>query len=378
MKPDYKLIENSVVLKKISGDLAREKTIAVDLESDSMYHFKEKICLIQISAKTSNFIIDPLKANDLTPLQAILSDPNIQKVFHGADYDIRSLFRDYQFEVNNLFDTHLACRFLGYKETGLEALLNRLFDVSLNKRFQKKDWSRRPLPQEMMDYAAQDAIYLLPLARLLTKDLRLRNRLAWVREECQMLSQVRPVNNNHIPLYLNFKGAGSFSPRELAVLEALLQLRKKIAEKKDKPLFKIIPNLAIASITRNKPKGLKQLMKTRALSPTQVEMYGEQILEAIETAKNIPKDNLPRYPKKRSPRLKMKDQARIKALKEWKNAKADELNIEPSLVLNKALISTIAVDNPRKTEDLYAIKEMKNWQIKEFGPEIISILQHNK
>ena len=74
----------------------------------------------------------------------------------------------------------------------------------------------------------------------------------------------------------------------------------------------------------------------------------------------------------------MKDQARIKALKEWKNAKADELNIEPSLVLNKALISTIAVDNPRKTEDLYAIKEMKNWQIKEFGPEIISILQHNK
>ena len=100
------------------------------------------------------------------------------------------------------------------------------------------------------------------------------------------------MNNNHIPLYLNFKGAGSFSPRELAVLEALLQLRKKIAEKKDKPLFKIIPNLAIASITRNKPKGLKQLMKTRALSPTQVEMYGEQILEAIETAKNIPKGQL--------------------------------------------------------------------------------------
>ena len=127
MKPDYKLIENSVVLKKISGDLAREKTIAVDLESDSMYHFKEKICLIQISAKTSNFIIDPLKANDLTPLQAILSDPNIQKVFHGADYDIRSLFRDYQFEVNNLFDTHLACRFLGIQGNRSGGLAQQAF-----------------------------------------------------------------------------------------------------------------------------------------------------------------------------------------------------------------------------------------------------------
>ena len=355
--------------------MATEKTIAVDLESDSMYHFKEKVCLIQISANSSNFIIDPLEVDDLSTLQPIFANTGIKKVFHGADYDIRSLFRDFNFEVNNLFDTHLACRFLGYKETGLEALLQFFFDVSLNKRFQKKDWSQRPLPLEMVDYAAQDSLYLLPLAEKLEKELKQRHRLSWVAEECQILSQVRPANNNLHPLYLNFKGAGSFKPRELAVLEAILQLRKNLAEKKDRPLFKIFQNSAISTIVENSHRELKRLTKTKVLSPTQIEMYGEEIIRAIAAAKTIPKDELPLYPRKRSPRLKIKDQLRIKALKEWKDAKADELGIEPALVLNKALISTIAIDNPGKKSELSRIKEMKNWQIKEFGSEIISILQ---
>lgn len=355
--------------------MATENTIAVDLESDSMYHFKEKVCLIQISANTSNFIIDPLKINDLSPLQPIFANTCIKKVFHGADYDIRSLFRDFKFEVNNLFDTHLASRFLGYYETGLEALLYKLFNVSLNKRFQKKDWSQRPLPKEMIDYAAQDALYLLPLANILEKELRQQRRLSWVKEECQILSQVRPPENNHTPLYLNFKGAGSLNPRELAALETLLQLRKKIARKKDKPLFKIFQNSSITKIVKNMPKGPNRLKKIKALSPTQIDMYGKQIIQAIDSAKKTPANKLPNYPRKRSPRLKMKDQMRIKALKEWKDAKAYDLDIEPALVLNKALISTLAVDNPSRKSELYRVKDIRKWQIKEFGTEIISILK---
>ena len=374
MNPHYQLIESTADLEKISGQMASEKTIAVDLESDSMYHFKEKVCLIQISANSTNFIIDPLKVDDVSSLKPIFANPDIKKVFHGADYDIRSLFRDFRFEVNNLFDTHLACRFLGYKETGLEALIQHNFNVALNKRFQKKDWSQRPLPAEMIDYAAQDALYLPPLKKILEKELKKQNRLSWVSEECNILSRVRPANNNHHPLYLNFKGAGSFKPRELAILEAILQLRKNIAEKKDKPLFKIFQNTAIVKIVKNSPKGIKRLFKMRALSPTQIDMYGEEIIQAILEAKKIPRDALPLYPRKRSPRLRMKDQLRIKILKDWKDTKANELNIEPALVLNKALIFTIAIENPRKTNELTRIKEMRNWQKKEFGSEIISIL----
>ncbi len=375
MNNAYQLIETPSALENAAEKLANEKVIAVDLESDSMYHFKEKICLMQISAKSSTVIIDPLKIEDLSPLQLIFANPEIRKVFHGADYDIRSLFRDYEFEVNNLFDTHLACRFLGYQETGLDALLNKLFNVSLDKKFQKKDWSRRPLSEEMIDYAAGDTRYLLPLARIFEKELKLRRRLSWVREECLLQSRVRPTNNHHEPLYLNFKGAGSLPPRDLAVLEAILTLRKTIAEKKDRPLFKIFQNSDIVKMVQARPSSLKRLLKIKALSFKQYEMYGEQVIDAIKAAEQIPKEELPRYPKLRSPKLRIKEQERIRVLKTWKDQKADELGIEPALVLNKLLISAIAVADPWIEEDLTRIKEMKNWQIQEFGEEILLLLK---
>jgi len=375
MKNQYQLIETRSGLEEISKELKKEKTLAVDLEADSMYHYKEKVCLIQISSLSSNFVIDPLTINDLSSLQPIFFNQKIKKVFHGADYDIRSLFRDFKFEINNLFDTHLACRFLGFKETGLDAILNKLFGISLNKRYQKKDWSHRPLPEDMIEYAANDSFHLFPLAEILEKDLKKQNRLYWVKEECQLLSQVRPPISNNNPLYINFKGAGSFPPRNLAVLEPILQLRKRVAEKKDKPLFKIFGVSSIIKIVRFKPLSQTRLIKIKALSPTQIEMYGDLIVQAVQEAMKIHENDLPRYPKKYAPSLRISDQNRIESLKNWKDKKAKKLKIDPALVCSKPLITAIAICNPKTKKDLEKIKEMKNWQYKEFGTEIVTILK---
>ena len=110
-----------------------------------MYHYFEKVCLLQISTESASYILDPLALRDLSALQPVFSNPRIRKVFHGADYDIRSLYRNFQIEVENLFDTQSACKFLGLRETGLEALLRSRFHVQLNKKYQRADWSRRPL-----------------------------------------------------------------------------------------------------------------------------------------------------------------------------------------------------------------------------------------
>jgi ribonuclease D len=216
---------------------------------------------------------------------------------------------------------------------------------------------------------------LLPLAHLFEKDLQQCNRLSWVREECLLQSRVRPGNNDHEPLYLNFKGAGSLPPRDLAVLEAILQLRKVIAEKKDRPLFKIFQNGDIAKIVQCRPSSPERLLKINALSFKQYEMYGNHIIDAIKAAEQIPKEELPRYPRKRSPKLRIRDQERIRLLKKWKDQKAGELGIESALVLNKVLVSAIVAADPRKIEDLKMIKEMKNWQIHEFGEEILFLLK---
>ncbi|UCH22054.1 MAG: HRDC domain-containing protein [Deltaproteobacteria bacterium] len=375
MQTIYQIINTKSALKDIANVFLRWSMIGVDLEADSMYHFREKVCLLQMATKRINVIIDPLQISDLSMLKPIFANHRVKKVFHGADYDVRSLYRDFKIEINNLFDTQLAAMFLGLKETGLEAVIKERFNVTLEKKYQRKDWSRRPLTLEMLAYAANDVSYLIPLAENFENELRKKGRLQWVREECDCLSKVRPVQNNLNPLFLNFKGSGRLAPRDLAVLEGLLQYRKKIAAQKDKPLFKIFRNQSLMTLAIEKPIHKKKLEKTKALSPKQIGMYGVDVIETIKRALILPDKKLPVYPRKKAPLLKRAVPKRLKALKAWRNAKARALVIDPAVLFNRTLLNAIAVENPRHIQALGKIAEIKNWQKNEFGQEIISVLR---
>jgi ribonuclease D len=372
----YNIIESSSQLTRFVSQIENETAIGVDVEADSMYHFKEKVCLIQMATANINVVIDPLVIKDLSALKPIFKRSDILKIFHGADYDVRSLYRDFKFKINNMFDTELASRFLGFPETGLDAVLKKKFAVTLDKKFQRKDWSRRPLPREMIAYAAEDARYLLPLAQDLTTELKNRGRFSWVHEECEILSKVRPNTNGVDPLFVNFKGAGKLDPRSLAILEALLQCRREIARKKDRPLFRIIGARPLLDLAETKPTDMKQLEKTRALSPKQVGMFGRLVLEAINSALIIPKNDLPVYPRHKAPRVPASAAERVKSLRKWRDSQAKKLSMDPSLILTKSLISTLAVQWPKKMSDLSRIKEIKKWQTREFGKEILKVLGH--
>jgi ribonuclease D len=372
---NYKIIDTFDALKNLARSIESEKIIGVDLEADSMYHFKEKVCLIQMATRSINVVIDPLMVDDLSPLKTIFKKRDALKIFHGADYDVRSLYRDFDISINSLFDTELASRFLGYSETGLEAVLKNKFGVTLNKKFQRKDWSRRPLPPDMISYAAEDARYLLPLAQKLTDELEKLGRLGWVQEECEYLSKVRPNTDNTAPLFMHFKGAGRLDPRSLAVLEALLQYRRKVASKKDKPLFRIFGSRSLLELAEKKPANLKQLGETRALSTKQISMYGHGVIAAIDKAMQVEQINLPVYPRKKSPRVPLVVAGRVKALRKWRDEQVDRLALDPALICTKALMSAIAQQKPRRVSDLSAIKEMKNWQKKEFGQDIVQVLR---
>jgi ribonuclease D len=378
MGTHYKIIDTQAGLEKAVRILEKGKAVAVDMEADSMYHFQVKVCLVQMATEKSTIVVDTLEVKNLSPLKPLFSNPDIKKIFHGADYDVRSLFRDFNIEINNLFDTELACRFLGIKETGLEAVIEKYLSITLDKKCQKKDWSKRPLPKEMMDYAAGDVKYLLTIAQVCEKELEKKGRLAWVLEECDYLSKVRPVLRDEEPLFLKFKGAGRLKSKSLAVLEALLQFRKSIAEKKDKPLFKIIGNDPIMKITTAKPVSLRRLKGTKALSGKQIHMYGNDLIEVVARALKIPDNNLPVYPNKKAQRLPHRVPARITALKSWRTSKVRTLKMDPGIICNNALITSIAIQNPVDIRAMGRIKEMKNWQKKEFGQEIISLLKSLK
>jgi ribonuclease D len=376
--PTFDIIADVDSLCAFAAKAETAETVAVDLEADSMFHYQEKVCLIQMAANGHTVVIDPLQVPDLTPLRPVFAHKAIRKVFHGADYDIRSLYRDHQIIINNLFDTQLASMYLGFKETGLESVVAHRYGVELNKKYQKKDWSKRPLPEEMMCYAAWDVVFLNQLADELTEELDVRERLKWVKEECRLLSQVRPAENNGHPRFVKIKGAGRLESRQLAVLENLLEIRDTVARLKDRPLFKIISNAALLKIATTIPADLKTLRDTKILSDRQVDMYGKDIIEGIQKATALSKEQLPVYPRQRSPRMSPRVPARVKAIKSWRDQMAERLELDPALLFNRSLMRDLAVQRPQTMEELNAVPGIHQWQVETYGENIIQILKSQK
>jgi len=371
---NYKFIESDIELKNVCDALLSEKIIGVDLEADSMYCFKEKICLIQIATATEAFLVDPFKIKDFSPFITVLENKDVMKVFHGSDFDIRSLDRDYQTRVNNLFDTEIASRFLGIKERGLAALLNRNFNVDTDKKYQKADWSKRPINQGMIEYSVGDVAYLVALQDIIHQNLVAKGRLSWAKEEFEIQAQVRYENNHLLPLFMKFKGAGKIDNRSLAVLENLLQVRLKIAQKKDQPLFKIMSNASLITMACEKPVTIDQMLKIRAISSRQTDMYGKLCAEAIVKAVNLDNKELPSYPKTRRPRKDARVQERIERLKKMREKLSQSVGMEPGFLLNNAVIGAIAAKNPETSEDLLKIEQVRHWQVEAIGENIISTL----
>ncbi len=376
MTPSYEttLINEAEQLARFAEYAGRHSQVAVDLEADSMYHFREKVCLLQMCAGSRIAIIDPLALDGLDALKPLFADGSVCKVFHGADYDVRSLYRDFNITIDNLFDTQLAATFLGMPETSLDALVKAHFRVELDKKYQKKDWSQRPLPEAMLEYAASDVRFLIPLAERLRKKLTQKGRLEWVTEECERLVHVRPPDNNGQPLFLKCKGAGRLSPRQLAILEALLQWRMKRAKFKDRPLFKIISNNALLKLALAMPASQNSLKATGILSAKQVQMYGRALTGTIARARQLPSGQLPLYPRNHSPRLPAQVAPKIKALRNWRDRRAESEGIDPPLLLSKNMIRQIVLANPKSEKELAAVSGIKRWQCRVLGQELIEVL----
>src|SRR5688572_24583666 len=149
------IIDTSSALRDLALRLRHEPLVAVDTESNSLYAYHERVCLIQMSTRKQDWLIDPLALDDLTPLADFFADPHIEKVFHAAEYDIMCMKRDFGFTFKNLFDTMYAARILGLKSVGLGSLLETHFGIRVDKRYQRADWSLRPIPPDQLHYAQQ-------------------------------------------------------------------------------------------------------------------------------------------------------------------------------------------------------------------------------
>ncbi len=353
-------------IKSLAADLAQETEIAVDLEADSLHSYSEKVCLLQVSWGERTVLLDPLPLPHLDPLKEVLADPSIIKIFHAADYDIRSLHRDFDIEINGLFDTMISSQFAGEEKWGLADQLNNHFGIELDKQYQRADWSIRPLTEGMIQYAASDTAHLFKLKTVLKEKLDALERLSWVEEEFKLLEKVRMPDNTG-PKFVRFKGAGKLDRRQLAVLEELLQWRDAEARKKDRPLFKVIGNKPLLEVALKCPASRRGLGSIEILPPRLLNRYSRPLLDAVERGMAIPKEELPVFPRGERRERDPEAEDRLLALKKWRTAKAAELKLDAGVLINNATMETVARANPSDLEQLQGLEVLKDWQIEVLG-----------
>lgn len=360
-------------LSALAARLQQHEQVAVDLEADSMHHYTDKVCLLQFSSPEETCLVDPLALPDLEPLRALFDNSAIEKLFHAGDYDLRSLRRDFNLQVRGLVDTMLAAQFCGEERIGLADLLNKYFSVELDKKFQRADWSIRPLPEGMVHYAAEDTRHLHRLAELLRGNLIKLGRLEWLEEECALLEEVR-FDQGSGPMFLRFKGAGRLGRRQLAILEELLQWRDREAQRRDVPPFKVFGNKQLLEVVQVAPSTRRTLFAVPGVPSKLVQRYTTQLLDCVAKGEAVPENELPAFPRGERRRKDPEEAVRLERLKRWRGTKADELGLDPGVMVNNALLETVARSVPRTAKDLEDIHFMRAWQRREFGDGLLSVV----
>ncbi|MDX2494473.1 MAG: HRDC domain-containing protein [Desulfuromusa sp.] len=360
-------------IKEFAEQLSNYQTIAVDLEADSMHNYQEKVCLLQFSTPDTTVLIDPLAGAELSALQPVLANPQIRKIFHAADYDIRCLARDFDIEINGLFDTMISCQFLGEDRFGLADVLRKYFAVELDKQYQRADWSRRPLSDPMIRYAAGDTSYLHELVENLEAQLIEKGRLEWVQEEFTLMEKVRFVVRQGA-MFLRFKGAGTLGRRQLAVLENLLHWRDAEAHRRDCPLYMVLANKTLLTLASEMPQGDDQLTRINGLSSRLIDRYGKKILAAVVPALDLAEAELPVYPRAERRVKDPQVEKRVIRLKEWRKQAAADLELDPGVLINNTLLEELARKHPNTDQDFAEVDLLKNWQRKVLGEGILRTL----
>jgi ribonuclease D len=372
---DIPLIQSAAQLETLFERLRREPLLAVDTEAASFHRYTDRVYLLQVSSRNETAVVDPLATRGLGPLGDVLADPEVEVVFHDADYDLRLLDREYGFRATGVFDTRVAAQLLNEPGVGLAALLEKYLGVRLDKRFQRADWSMRPLSPAMLEYAASDTRHLPALRDILKAQLDARGRLSWAMEEFALLDDIRGGQPDGEPGYLRLKGAKALKGRELAVLRELFAWREGVAQRADRATFRVLNNEPMMALAKHPPGDLAALRAVRGISADQVERRGRDILAAVTRGLEVPDRDLPRI--ERGPRRAYDAafDARLERLKAARNRLATELDLQPGVLCPNGTLEAIAKANPQSLEALGQLAELRRWQLRTIGEQLLAALK---
>jgi ribonuclease D len=340
-----RLITTSSELENFLPKLDGLDRIAIDTEADSLHCYFEKLCLVQISVAGTDVLVDPLADFSLAPLFDALKGKEL--ILQGADFDLRLLRRAGDMVADRVFDTMIAARLVGKTEFSLAALVSQYFGVTLVKSSQKANWAKRPLPEKMAEYAINDTRYLLPLAEKLEEELRALNRWEWFQESCakavetSQITRLRDTEN-----LWRITGSSDLRGRASAVLRALWLWREEEAKAVDRPAFHILHNHELVEAARRFDAG--EQVAIRHFSSSRRGRF----FVAAEQALALPENDWPVVIRKPRLRATPDEERRLQELKRKRDAAAEELKLEPSLIAPKAALESLAYGSGDAAEKL--------------------------
>ena len=360
-------------LQALIADLEKAGRFALDTESNSMYVYHYRVCLIQISTAGQDYLIDPLKLKALEPLGRLVQRSDIEITMHAAENDVLMLNRDFGWTFGNLFDTLWGARILGWQRPGLASILKEQFGVQLDKRMQRTNWGKRPLSAEQWEYARMDTHYLLPLRDLVEQKLQAAGR--W--EEAQeVFGQLRSIRwQEKAPAtFWRLNGARDLEPRQRAVLKALFEWREQRASQRDMPPYRIMNNETLIALAQKQPASVEQLMRISGVPHRLPPHLARKLVTIIRRAQ---KHDAPAPPARNhtGPRPDGEALARYEALRRWRLHKANERGVEADVVLTNKVLMTIARANPASMEALEALDVMGKWRLSAYGAEILNVIR---
>ena len=345
----------------LAEELRRHAQLAVDTEFMRERTYFAQLCLVQVASPDSIWCADPLSGHGVNAFwRALLAS---DWVLHSARQDIEVVYQSAGAMPASIFDTQIAAALLGMPaQLGYAGLVRELFDVEIHKSHTRADWSKRPLRDEYLQYAAEDVEYLLPAHDELTARLAKKGRLEWAREDARRLLDPALYAVAEGEAIDRLKGARNFRGRKRAAAARLAEWREAEAIRRDRPRQWIMRDTVLLDIAWHLPESEQQLAEIDGLSPKIVKRAGQALLEAVRGAAN---DNRgyqpPRPPDEGQKALLKKMQARVAAC-------AAELEIAAETLASKRELSAVIIEGERGS------RLFDGWRAGIIGDELAKML----
>ena len=355
-------------LATLCEQIKKEPWLALDTEFLREKTYYPKFCLLQIATPEWVACIDPIALPQLESLFDAIYNPAIVKVFHSCRQDLEIFFQWTGKLPSPIFDTQVAAPLLGFQDNpGYAMLVSSLLSVNLNKAHTRADWSKRPLTEAELEYAADDVIYLCQIYQIMVQKLTALGRIDWLKNDFAELTNPALYKVDPETAWFKIKGKNKLTGKQLSIIQTLAQWREKIAQAEDRPKSWLLRDELLFDLAKLQPETVQELANVRGINERSVNRYGKELCQLITAAKN--RSPIPIHEKDRSAKKTQQEEASLDILTALVRVRAEENALNPTILASRKDLEELLCNGDDECPLLHG------WRYTMAGKELVGLLK---